>query len=153
MAAYIIRRLLQGMVVLALSTFMIYSILILTPGGPRDQINQLKLEAAGGRPVNENLIQYYEELYGLDKEYPLNYLSWLLDPEQTEDVTYDLQGNPYTATKGIDLFGIIKGNGILAGDLGESVIKDQGKSVAYLMSLRIGNTLTLMGLAILLSIL
>src|SRR5215210_485080 len=153
MAAYITRRLLQGIVVLALSTFMIYSILILTPGGPKDQINQLKLEAAGGRPVNEDLIHYYEKLYGLDKEYPLNYVSWLLDPNKATDVTYDIQGNPYTTTKGIDLFGIIKGNGVLAGDLGESTILDQGNSVVELMRLRIGNTLTLMGLSILLSIL
>lgn len=99
------------------------------------------------------MIKYYEELYGLDKDFPLSYLIWLWDPEDTIENSYDLQGNVYTTTKGINLFGIIKGNGILAGDLGESVNIDLGKPVAELMGLRIGNTLTLMGLSTLLSIL
>ena len=153
MATYIVRRFLQGIVVLFLSTFLIYAILILTPGGPKDQINNLRLLAAGGRPVNEHLITYYEELYGLDKDYPLSYFLWLFDPEDVMETSYDLQGNVYTATKGINLFGIIRGNGVLAGDLGESVSIDQGNSVATLMGARIGNTLTLMGLSTIFSIL
>ena len=152
MTTYILRRLIQGFVVLFLSTFMIYSILILTPGGPRDQINEMRISAAQGKAFNPLLIEYYEELYGLDKEYPLNYLVWLFDPEDVVETTYDLQGNVYTATKGINLFGIIKGNGVLAGDLGKSVNIDQGRSVADLMGRRIGNTLTLMGLALLVSV-
>jgi len=152
MTAYITRRLLQGIIVLALSTFVIYTLLILSPGGPRDQINQLRIEA-GGRGFNPELEKLLEELYGLDKDYPFDYLSWLFDPNETAKTTYDLQGNVFTATRGIDLFGVIKGNGVLTGDLGTSVNIDQGKPVADLMGLRIGNTLTLMGLAILLSIL
>lgn len=153
MATYIVRRVIQGVVVLALSTFLIYSILILTPGGPRDQINQLRIQAAGGRPLNENLIKIYEELYGLDQPYPINYFIWLFDPEDVSKNHYDLQGNVYTETKGINLFGIIQGNGILAGDMGESVNIDQGKPVAELMGARLGNTLTLMGLSTIFSIL
>ena len=53
MTTYIIRRLLQGIVVLFLSPFMIYSIPILTPGGPKDQINQLKQQSVNGKPVNQ----------------------------------------------------------------------------------------------------
>jgi len=140
------------MVVLFLSSFMIYSLLILTPGGPSDQIQLMKSDATV-RGFNPNLIKIYEELYGLDKPYPLNYLIWLFDPEDVVETSYDLQGNVFTETKGINLFGIIKGNGVLAGDMGESINIDQGKPVAELMGLRLGNTLTLMGLSTLLSIL
>ena len=62
MSIYIVRRLLQGIVVLFLSSFMIYSILILTPGGPRDQINIMKAQAAGGHQVNPRLIDYYTQV-------------------------------------------------------------------------------------------
>jgi peptide/nickel transport system permease protein len=153
MATYILRRAIQGVVVLFLSTLKSYSIHILTPGGPKDQIRQMKAEAVGtGKSINENLIHYYEKIYGLNVPYPLNYLKWLFDPEVSVKRTYDLQGNVFTTTRGINLFGI-QGTGILTGDLGESVLIDQGKSVASLMGERFGNTLLLMGLSTLVSIL
>jgi len=150
MAAYIVRRFFQGLVVLFLSTFLIYSILIITPGGPRDQIRAL---TESGEIINPDLIRLLEKQYGLDKPYPLSYFLWLFDPEDTTKVTYTIQGEVLTAPKGINLFGIIQGSGILTGDMGESVSIDQGKSVVALMGDRLGNTLTLMGLSTLLSIL
>jgi peptide/nickel transport system permease protein len=156
MATYILRRAVQGVVVLFLSTLMIYSILILTPGGPKDQIRQMKADAVGtGKSINEDLIKYYTKLYGLDVDYPWNYVKWLFDPNATTKVRYEIKDGTYvpiTTTLGIDLFGI-KGTGILTGDLGESVIFDQGKPVASLMGERFGNTLLLMGLSTLVSIL
>ncbi|HKP51042.1 MAG TPA: ABC transporter permease [Chloroflexia bacterium] len=152
MATYIIRRMVQGLVVLVLSTLMIYTILILTPGGPKDQIDQMRAEAGNGRPINQNLIDIYTKLYGLDVPYPLNYLTWLFDPNDTFERTYDLQGGVFTNTRGIDIFGI-KGSGVLTLDLGDSVIIDQGKPVIELMGARFGNTLILMGLSTLVSIL
>jgi peptide/nickel transport system permease protein len=140
-------------VVLFLSTFLIYSILILTPGGPRDQINQLRFAQAGGHPINPRLIDYYTKLYGLDKPYPLNYLVWLFNPEETSQRVYDLAGNVVTTTKGINLFGVIKGSGVLTGDLGESVVFDQGKPVGGLIGDRLLNTLLLTGSALLVAIL
>ena len=87
MTTYIIRRLLQGIVVLFLSTFMIYSILILTPGGPKDQINQLKQQSVNGKTVNQGLIDYYTKIYGLDKPYRLNNLLWLfVQAKQSETI-------------------------------------------------------------------
>src|SRR4051794_3482338 len=151
MTTYIIRRLLQGVVVLFLASFMIYSILILTPGGPKDQIARLKNEAVNGHPTNPKLIEIYTKLYGLDKPYPINYLVWLFDPNKTADVQYDIQGNPVVMSRGIDIFGI-KGSGVLTGDLGNSVSIDVDKPVLNLMGQRIGNTLILMGLSTLLSI-
>lgn len=151
MATYIVRRFLQGIVVLFFSTFMIYTILVITPGGPADQINQMKHQQSGGKPINEKLIDYYTKVYGLDKPYPLNYLFWLFDPNKTSKTTYDLAGNPITSTIGINLFGIA-GDGVLTGDLGNSVSVDQGRAVTSLMGERLGNTLALTGLAELVSI-
>jgi peptide/nickel transport system permease protein len=152
MTTFIVRRLIQGLVVLFLSTFMIYSILILTPGGPADQVKRLKTEAVNGRPVNPKLVDYYTELYGLDKPYPINYFAWLFDPEKSEVVTYDITGNPITRTMGINIFGI-KGSGVLTGELGNSVNIDLDKPVMGLMGARMGNTLALTGSALLLAIL
>lgn len=153
MAVFIVRRVLQGIVVLFLSTFMIYSLLILTPGGPQDQVNQIKLEGAGkATKINPKLIDYYTKLYGLDKPYPLNYLIWLFDPSATGTETYDIHGNKIIESRGIDLFGF-KGSGILTGDLGKSVSFDLDKPVGSLIGERLGNTLALMGLSTILSIL
>ncbi len=153
MATYIVRRFVQGLVVLLLSTFLIYTILIVTPGGPKDQIQLLKQSAQGGKPVNPHLIDIYTKLYGLDKAWPVSYLIWLFNPDESSETHYDISGNAITTTKGINLFGVIKGSGVLTGDLGESVNIDQGKTVLSLMGLRIGNTLTLIGLATIFSIL
>lgn len=152
MTTYIIRRLLQGIVVLFLSSFMIYSLLILTPGGPKDQIAQLINQSVNGKPVNRNLIDYYTKIYGLDKPYPLNYLLWLFDPAKTTETSYNIKGNSNTKSIGVDIFGI-KGSGILTGDLGKSVKIDLNKPVVDLIGQRLGNTLALMGLSILISIL
>src|SRR5947199_8319726 len=106
MSTYIIRRLFQGIIVLFLSTFMIYSLLMVTPGGPQDMIRQMRAQQQGGKPINERLIIYYTQLYGLDKPYPLDYFLWLFDPSKTTDTSYDLAGNPTTSTIGINIFGI-----------------------------------------------
>jgi peptide/nickel transport system permease protein len=153
MTTYVIRRLLQGVVVLFFSSFLIYSILILSPGGPRDQIQQLKTQKIGGKQVNPQLIDYYTKLYGLDKPYPLNYFLWLFDPSKTSQTVYDAKNHPSTVPIGIDLFGVLKGDGVLTLDLGTSVQVDPKKPVIGLMGLRIGNTLALMGLSTLISIL
>src|SRR5262245_31312376 len=100
MTTFVIRRLMQGALVLFLSSFVIYTILILTPGGPQDQLNALLREQAGGRPVNKKLIEIYTRWYGLDKPYPINYLVWLFDPNDTMVRQYDIHGNVYTSTKG-----------------------------------------------------
>lgn len=152
MSTYIIRRLLQGIVVLFLSTFLIFSILVVTPGGPQDMIRQMKAQQQGGKPINERLIDYYTKLYGLDKPYPLSYLFWLFDPAKTTETSYDLQGNPTTKNIGVDLFGI-KGSGVLTGNLGKSVQLDLNRPVVEIMGDRLLNTLILMGTATMLAVL
>ena len=55
MTIYLVRRFIQGIVVLFLSTFIIYTLLINMPGGPRDYVNQIKQGLAGGDVINPRI--------------------------------------------------------------------------------------------------
>jgi peptide/nickel transport system permease protein len=141
MATYMVRRLIQGVIVLVLATFVIYSILIITPGGPRDQVAELQA-TGGNRPVNTALLKALLAAYKLDSPYPINYLRWLFDPSDTTQMNADNVQVP----KGIDvnIAGFhIKGSGVLTGDFGNSVQIAKGQSVMKLMGDRLGNTLAL----------
>jgi peptide/nickel transport system permease protein len=138
--------------VLILSTFVIYSILIVTPGGPADQIAALK--ADGTKPVNAALLTALLQAYKLDSPYPVNYLRWLFDPMDTTQV--DPNNDNKVTRKGIDLtLGPIhlEGAGVLTGDFGNSLQVAKGQNVMKLMGDRMGNTLALTVSALLLSLL
>ncbi len=154
MTTYIIRRFIQGMIVLILSTFVIYSILVITPGGPADQIAELKSSSGSSRPVNAALLKQLVKAYKLDSPYPINYLRWLFDPTDTEQL--DKNDNSRLIQKGINVsIGpiTIKGSGVLTGDFGESIQVSKGNNVMQLMGDRLGNTLALTISSLLLSIL
>jgi len=85
MATYIVRRVFQGVLILFLSTFLSYSIILLMPGGPMDQVNAIKEQ---GVIVSPGYLEQLLEQYGLDKPYPLSYFAWLFDPEDTVDYNY-----------------------------------------------------------------
>jgi peptide/nickel transport system permease protein len=151
MGTYLIRRFFEGLVVLALSTFVIYSILIITPGGPRDQVAELQATSSS-RPVNSALLEALLKTYKLDSPYPINYLRWLFDPSDT----IQLDENNQVIRKGIDITiaGLrVQGSGVLTGDFGNSVQIAKGQSVMKLMGDRLGNTLALTVTSLLLSIL
>lgn len=153
MLAYMVRRSIQGVLVLFAATFLIFSIFIITPGGPKDQIANLMV-AGNGKPTNPALIEQLTKAYKLDTPYPLNYLRWLFDPLDTSEV--DRNNNNIVIPKGIDvnILGLqIKGSGVLTMDLGNSVAVAKGRKVLDLMGERMGNTLALTGSALLLSIL
>jgi hypothetical protein len=86
MATYITRRILQGIVILFLSTFLSYSIILLMPGGPMEIYRDAKRNVPGG--VTDAYLEQLEKQYGLDKPYPLSYFLWLFDPEDTVDYNY-----------------------------------------------------------------
>ncbi len=154
MATYIIRRFIQGLIVLVLATFVIYSILVITPGGPADQVAELKVLSGSSRPINANYLENLLKAYKLDSPYPINYLRWLFDPTDTTYIDPD-DGN-LVKTKGIDItiFGLeIKGAGALTGDFGNSVQIQKGSPVMQLMGDKLGNTLALTSSSLLLSIL
>src|SRR5947209_20403265 len=119
MAMYIVRRTIQGIFVLFLSTFLIYSILMITPGGPQDQINSIR-SGSPNRIVSQSYIDAITKAYKLDRPYPLNYLSWLFDPTDTTTINSDNQEVP----KGLDISILgwrIKGSGVLTLDFGNSI--------------------------------
>jgi peptide/nickel transport system permease protein len=152
MWTYMIRRALQGFLVLLAATFLIYSILVITPGGPQDQIAQMRNDTS--RPVNEKLLKQIEKAYKLDSPYPVNYLRWLFDPQDTEDL--DRNDNTRMIQKGIniDIFGWnIKGSGVLTLDLGNSLQVAKGQKVMDIMGGRLGNTLAITLSSLLLAIL
>ncbi|MEO5953617.1 MAG: ABC transporter permease [Chloroflexia bacterium] len=155
MATYIIRRFVQGLIVLVLATFVIYSILVITPGGPADQVAEaLALGKNGAKPVNQAYLDNVIKAYKLDSPYPVNYLRWLFDPKDTSYV--DPNDGNSVKTKGVDLniFGLeIKGSGALTGDFGNSLQIQKGSPVMGLMLDKLPNTLALTGSSLFLSIL
>lgn len=153
MATFIVRRFIQGFIVLVLATFVIYSILIITPGGPRDQVEELKALSNSAKPVNQEYLKQLLKAYKLDSPYPVNYLRWLFDPTDTTQVDRNTNTE---VSKGIDIaIGDfhIKGSGVLTGDFGNSVAVARGQNVMKLMGDRLGNTLALTTSSLLLSIL
>lgn len=152
MAVYIIRRLIQGFVVLAASTLVIYTLLVFTPGGPKDQLEEMKAQATGNKPINPEKIKSFLALYKLDSPYPINYLRWLFDPKDTTEVNE----NQDVVRKGIDLkIGSmeIQGSGVLTGDFGRSLQIARGVPVMKMMGDRVGYTLALTVTSLLLSLL
>jgi peptide/nickel transport system permease protein len=151
MATYIIRRVIQGIIVLWAATLLIYSILVITPGGPKDQVAAAAVSQ--GRSGNAKLAESLLKQYKLDSPYPISYLRWLFDPQDT--IALDPDTND-PIQKGIDvnLFGWnIKGSGVLTFDFGTSVTVARGRNVMTLMGGRLGNTLALTTSSLLLSIL
>jgi peptide/nickel transport system permease protein len=136
--------------VLMLSTFVIYSILILTPGGPVDQVAALK--EVKDRPVNAQFLQSLLDAYKLDDPYPINYLRWLFDLKYDGEV----DSHDQLVRKGINvnIFGLqIEGSGALNGDFGRSLQVQKGRPVMELMFERLGPTLSLTASSLFVSIL
>lgn len=153
MAIYIVRRTIQGLLVLFAATFLIYSIFVITPGGPRDQIEELQAQGAQGRPVSQAYIDQVIKRYKLDSPYPVNYLRWLFDPLDTEEL--DRNDNTRKIQKGLDvnILGMqIKGSGVLTLDFGTSLQVAKGDKSFELVMSRLGNTLALTVSSLLLSI-
>ena len=112
MTTYLIRRLIQGFIVLVAASFVIYSILIITPGGPRDQINQILQDPS--KHISKIFKDQMYKRYKLDKPYPLNYVIWLFDPSEITDTV----GLNTVVPKGIDVTigpWQIRGSGVLTG--------------------------------------
>lgn len=152
MAVYIIRRLLQGFLVLVASTLVIYSLLVFTPGGPKDQLEEMNAQRQGNKPINPEKIKQFLKLYKLDSPYPVNYLRWLFDPQ---DIT-QINDQQEEVRKGVDLnIGSwhIEGSGVLTGDFGRSLQIARGVPVMEMMGSRVGYTLALTVSALLISLL
>lgn len=130
MTNYLVRRLITMVVVVFVSTFIIYMLLNLAPGGPLWEYTQ----SGGSREtqVTGEDLKRIEKMLGLDKPLHIRYLIWLAG-----DDWYDGGAR----------------KGIIRGDLGESWKVASGVQVMEIFQSRIGNTILLSGSAILLALL
>jgi peptide/nickel transport system permease protein len=74
MASYIIRRLLIGVVTLLFITFVIFALIRNMPGTP---LTMDLAELDPSRQISQEELQRLEQIYGLDKPWPLAYVQWL----------------------------------------------------------------------------
>jgi peptide/nickel transport system permease protein len=133
MTTYITRRLLQTIGLLFLLSIILFALVNLAPGGP--------LSAYGGRRIRPEKVEILKRQFGLDKPLPIQYLYWLGGNDWSQ---MDLNNDGITDESG-------SRKGILRGDFGlsyrtrEPVIEEIG--------LRLPNTIYLMSITILLSLL
>ncbi len=127
MTAYLIRRVIQMVIVLLVSTMVIYTLLNLAPGGPFDALRSL-----GDRKerVTAQQIDRMEELLGLDKPPQIRYIAWL-----TGDTWMGVLNDEWAGDS----------RGIIRADFGDSF--RERRSVVDMMKGRIGKTVVLTGLS------
>lgn len=135
MTAYLIRRFLQMIVVVFVATFIIYGLLAIAPGGP---LAGLRIQT-GNQRVSDEDFNRMERLMGLDKPWHLQYLSWLAGDDWMANVP-GLQ--EYASDR----------RGILRGDFGTSWKIAVGKPVMEVVGARLGDTLILMTLVVIISL-
>ncbi|MCW3475623.1 ABC transporter permease [Limobrevibacterium gyesilva] len=73
MTRYILRRILQALLVLLVMSFVIYSLIGLMPGDPLD------IMLASNPGATPEVVEHLRKLYGLDQPLMLRYLRWLQD--------------------------------------------------------------------------
>ena len=131
MVAYFVRRLVGGFATLLASTFVLYSLLIYTPGSLHSfwQVYQ----SGQFRPINASGLLYMANYFEVFKPWPLSYLGWMFDPDDTEKLDVSRH---VVVSNGLDIeIGNIRlrGSGLLTGDLGYSGAVARDQSVLELM--------------------
>lgn len=146
----------DGVLTLFVVGFVLRSLLFYAPGGPKEQIDNIRSTIDYSHPhayLGLEFISFYEKLYDLEKPWPLDYLVSLFDPTDTtvrtvtDDPTVPGGLMTVTYTKGIDLFGI-QGSGALTGDLGESMTFDRGRPVTEMFGKGLGEFMLLLLLSL-----
>jgi peptide/nickel transport system permease protein len=139
MTTYLIRRSIQGFVVLIFATAITYFLLSQIP------MASCNGEVAGGAPLTPRQCMELRKDYRLDKPWYERYFYWLFDPGKTRP-----QDNPIDIRVG-ELR--IHGSGMLTGNWSRSLIVAQGQPVIELIKSRLPQTLILMITALLTSLL
>lgn len=133
MATYILRRLIQTVGLLFLLSMILFALVNVAPGGP--------LSAYGGKRIRPEKIEILKRQFGLDQPLPVQYVYWLAGNDWTQ---VDSDGDGIDDSPGTR-------KGILRGDFGfsyrtrEPVLQEIGS--------RLPNTITLMGITMLIAIL
>jgi peptide/nickel transport system permease protein len=131
MTAYLIRRSMQMVVVLILSSMAIYALLNLAPGGP---LSGLKLIADPKQKLSEADIENMKHMLGIDKPLQIRYFAWLLGDDWMGALNPKWEGTS---------------RGILRADFGESW--KQKRAVSEMIRERLPNTILLLATATVLS--
>ncbi|MCB0216367.1 MAG: ABC transporter permease [Caldilineae bacterium] len=133
MTGYLIRRGIQMVIVLLISSIAIYSLLLAAPGGPFSGLKQL----TGSKDrVSDAQIANMERLLGLHLPPQMQYLAWLAGDDWMGSLNKDWEGHR---------------KGVLRGDFGKSF--KQNRPVITLIEERLPNTIKLMAASGLLAIL
>ena len=141
MTTYLIRRALQGFVVLVLSTMIIYFLLAQMPGSPGSALR------GSSERITKKMQQDLERAMGWHGSLPWwdQYRLWLFNPDNTRAID-----NPIDIQIG-DVH--IKGSGLLTGNWGRSIVIAKGQPVMEQIQARLPNTLILMITSVLVSVL
>lgn len=166
MTIYMLRRLLQSVLFLFLSSLLVYTVLVMIlPEGPQARYNALlnnqdvstpnpnQAGPSRGDSLSGYQLADLEKRFKLDKPWPLNYFFWLFDPNDTTQLGGYFEDE--VQQKGIDIkIGTleIKGSGVLTGDLGESDSYARNVRISELFGARWVPTVTLLLLALALAV-
>lgn len=156
MTLYIVRRVGQSLGFIFVAWLVVYTGLVLfMPGGPGR--NYASIVAGDGvvTPRFPGEDQYLAFRYKVDKPWPVDFLTWLFDPNDTVEFLSDANGNNYQVPKGIDLQigGLrIRGSGVLTGDLGYTDSLGNDNKISDLLKARWGNTAMLLAGSLLLAV-
>lgn len=178
MLGYLLRRLLQMVLVIFLSAAASYALLYLAPGGPTAGLRQQQ-QTSRMRITEEDMARI-RQTYELDLTLPVRFSRWLIGQPRGRIIIggYEFLGNVQigcrkpiektvrnesgkfeTVVAGCkepeylkDLEGRKSSNGILLGDFGTSWKITRGRPVSELIESRLGKTVRLAGYSIILSL-
>ena len=139
MITFIIRRLIQGVIVLVVASALIYFLLTLIPGGPLTGMRVPGSKISQGDLWRLGYLMGLNDLKGHPYPWYERYARWLFDPSKPG---IDISLGPVE----------IKGGGILTGNWGQSITFAKGRPVMELIGQRLPFTLILMTCALLISL-
>ncbi len=134
MSSFILRRLIQTLLLLFLLSIVLFALVNLAPGGPMVGLGQ-------NRRVRPEQLEMMRRQFGLDQPLPVQYIVWLAGNDWMQ---VDSDGDGLPDQPGQRL-------GVLRGDFGTSINTRQ--PVLSEISQRLPNTIYLMGITIILAIL
>ncbi len=144
MVAYLIRRMIQMVGVIVLSSMLIYFFLYLAPGGPLAGLN---MGADPKSRLSEAQIQRIAEHMGLHRGPVWGFVAWFSGEDWLDQVGQAHLQRPICQENEERC-----GKGVIRLDFGTSWSVAQGSSVASVLGSRLRNTVLLSGLAILISL-
>ncbi len=132
MTAYLIRRVIQMVIVLIVTSMAIYGLLAMAPGGPFSGLRQL---AGAKERVSEAQIKEMEKFLGLHLPVQMQYVAWLTGDDWMGVINPDWEGER---------------KGVLRGDFGRSF--KQNRPVIEIIGERLLNTVLLMAASAIVSL-